>query len=160
MLTAARADELLTYDPATGIFRWRVSRHGVKAGSIAGYTDAEGRRRMTVDGHHDKASRFAWLYMTGEWPSGMVDHRDRNPGNNRWNNLREADQSKNQANAGIRADNTTGAKGVTYSKGRYVSRIRHQGERITLGTYDTVREASAAYAEAAYALHGEFARLA
>lgn len=160
MLTAARVHELLTYDPASGVFRWRVSRGGVKAGSIAGCIDAEGRRCITVDGHRDKASRFAWLYMTGDWPSDLVDHRDGNPGNNRWSNLREADQSKNQANAGIRADNTTGAKGVTYTKGRYLARIRHHGERITLGRFDTIREASAAYAEAAYALHGEFARLA
>ena len=161
MLTAARAHELLTYDPATGIFRWRVRRGaGVKAGDIAGTVDSAGRRNITVDNRRYRAHRLAFLYMTGEWPSGLVDHEDHDPDNNRWGNLREADQSQNQANAGLRVDNTTGAKGVTAIGGKFMARIRHHGQRIHLGTFDTIREASAAYAEAAFALKGPFARLA
>jgi hypothetical protein len=161
MLTAARVHELLTYDPATGIFRWRVSRRGgTKAGDIAGTVNGEGRRMIGVDGERHRAHRLAWLYMTGDWPSGIVDHEDLDPDNNRWKNLRQADQSQNQANAGLRADNTTGAKGVVAMNGKFMARIRHHGQRIYLGTFDTVKEAAAAYAEAAFALHGKFARLA
>jgi len=38
MQTADRLREVLSYDLATGVFRWRVGRDGVKAGSFAGRT--------------------------------------------------------------------------------------------------------------------------
>lgn len=91
-----------------------------------------------------------------------IDHKDGNPANNRWDNLREATDSQNLANSKLAKNNTSGAKGVWLEKatGRWNSYITVRGKRIYLGTYDTVAEAGAAY-EASARLHfGEFARAA
>jgi hypothetical protein len=159
MLTAARVHELLTYEPATGIFRWRVSRRGgVKAGDVAGCIDPLGYVMITVDDVRYRAHRLAFLYMTGEWPAASTDHRDGDRSNNRWANLREATHGQNSANRGTWSK--SGHKGASRNGNRWQAKIQHEGQSYYLGTFDTVREASAAYAEAAYALHGEFARVA
>lgn len=98
--------------------------------------------------------------MTGEWPQVEIDHRDGDPSNNRWLNLRPATHQQNLCNTRLRSDNTTGAKGVVFDKrnGRYRARIYLNKRHVSLGGYDTLEQASAVYAEAARKHFGEFAR--
>ena len=159
-LTAARLRELLHYDPETGEFRWRIHRAGTAvAGQIAGNTQRPNpryrRRRIGVDYVEYKANRLAWLYMTGEWPDGLVDHIDTDPMNNRWSNLRLATQAQNQWNVGLRRNNTTGRTGVTYDKRRNQWRAE---VHIHIGRFATREEAYEAYRHAIRGLRGEFFR--
>jgi HNH endonuclease/AP2 domain-containing protein len=159
-ITAARLRELLDYNSETGEFRWRkqVSR-SVKAGAVAGLTDRDGYRRITIQGRIYPAHRLAWLYMTGQWCRVMIDHRDGNPSNNRRDNLRRATVSQNNANRRIHRNNKCGFKGVVRNHiGRWVSAIYKNGKRHHLGSFGTPQEAHAAYVLAAPRLHGEFAR--
>src|ERR1035437_5083095 len=49
-------------------------------------------------------------------PKIQVDHKDHNGLNNQRRNLRVANSIKNQYNAEIRSDNTSGFKGVSWQK--------------------------------------------
>jgi hypothetical protein len=91
MITVARLKELLSYDPDSGVFRWRVDRgpsgFAAKAGTVAGCIDQQGYRIMSVDGFKGCAHQFAWLYMTGERPPRRLTHWNRDRDDNRWSNI-------------------------------------------------------------------------
>jgi hypothetical protein len=158
MLTVERLREVLHYDPETGDWRWRLSngRRAI-AGEAAGYLNDEGRRCIGIDWHTYKASRLAWLYMTGEWPSGEIDHKNRKPADDRWANLRDATRAQNQINNGLRANNTTGATGVYQRGDRWQAYIGAR-PKIYLGVFGTREEAQEAYRKAAIERYGEFSR--
>lgn len=94
-------------------------------------------------------------------PEGFeTDHINGNGLDNRRCNLRSTSRAQNSVNTGIKKNNTSGYKGVDWSKTRkkWRARIRVNGERVGLGYYDSPEEAGAAYDEAARIYHGEFAR--
>lgn len=163
-LTAERLRELLDYDPETGIFRWRVKRksYGAKArpGAIAGAIQRNGYRAIGIDGIRMYEHRLAFLYIKSHWPSCFVDHKDRNPANNRIDNLREATRSQNNMNSKLISTNTSGFRGVSFYKGKFVASISKNGRNCYLGRFDTADKAYAAYLKAARGLHGEFVRAA
>src|ERR1035437_5724966 len=98
-LTQEKLKELLHYDPETGLFTWKNTRHNaVKIGAIAGYWRKDGYVGIYVLGHHYLAHRIAWLYMTCEWPEFEIDHENRKYSDNRWKNLREATHLQNMHN--------------------------------------------------------------
>lgn len=156
-LTQNRLRELLHYEPETGVFTWLVQRgRTASPGSVAGYVASESRRLIRVDGGHYFAARLAWLYMTGEWPKGEVDHRDTDSLNDRWENLRDVTRVVNQQNMrNPRADSKTGLLGVTRGKRLkgFGARIHVKGKTKWLGTFPTAEEAHAAYVEAKRMFH-------
>lgn len=160
LITAERLREIIRYDPVTGVFTWTdKATHGRRAG-----TRAERKRKscayllIETDGKRYRAHRLAWLYMTGAWPKNLTDHKDCDPINNRWNNLREATPSQNSANA--RAwEKKALAKGVCRRKdGKFVAQVKKDRKAYWLGVFSTPEEAHAAYNAAAAALHGQFSR--
>ena len=158
-LTADRLRELVSYDPATGIFTWLKSSGRARSGSPAG-SHSNGYLNFMVDGKRHGAHRLAFLYVTGEWPSGDVDHRNLIKSDNRWDNLRVASKSQNNANTTARSHNTTGFKGVFLNKktGSYFAQIVVDGKQHHLGTFATAEQASAAYQVGAAHHFGSFAR--
>lgn len=166
MLTQEYLKSLFRYDPETGHFVRLVSRgqsRASRAGVIAG-CEINGYIVIGIDGKSYKAHRLAVLYMTGQWPSGHLDHWDLCRSNNRWKNLRPATQSQNGANRACFPNTTSGYKGVyCHKKKRRVwwrARIMLNGKRRSLGLFDTPAEANAAYLRAATELFGQFARAA
>lgn len=160
-LTAEAARAALSYDPATGEFRWRVNVSATgRAGNIAGCVRKDGRRVLRLGGKLYLAYRVAFLIQTGSWPSHEVDHTDGNPGNDAWANLRQATRGQNARNTRTRHDNVLRRKGISPHKqtGKIQASITADGQTHNLGLHDTPEQAHAAYREAAKRLHGEFAR--
>lgn len=149
--TAQELREHLSYDPETGQFVWLK---GKKAGKVAGSFDGRGYRQIGLLYSMCKAHRLAWLYMTGEWPEGFIDHINHVTADNRFSNLRVADAVLNGQNQ-IRAQKRSshGFMGVKRNGNRYESRISVCGKRIALGTYGTPDEAHAAYLSAKRSMH-------
>ena len=88
-LTLDRLKFLLNYDPGTGVFTWRVGRHHASLGKLAGHKSRRGYYQICLDHVNHYSSRLAWMYMTGQFPTRQIKYIDGQPGNNRFNNLRE-----------------------------------------------------------------------
>jgi hypothetical protein len=96
-----------------------------------------------------------------------VDHKNRNPLDNRKCNLRTCTVGQNNFNSrGLGKKKDTGYRGVYYhTDKRYplnvyiVARIGFQKKNIHLGVFESEIEAAKAYNNAAMKLHGEFAVL-
>jgi hypothetical protein len=154
-----RLRAVLAYDPETGKLTWRVrTSNRIKVGDDAGSVNADGYLQVQIDGVYLRAHRAIFAMVKGRWPKVDVDHEDRDRTNNRWLNLREANNSQNSANRCV--TNSTGFKGVRRAKWGFEARISHQGRRIYIGAYRTPDEANAAYAAKATELFGKFARAA
>lgn len=159
-ISQERLKELLSYDAEAGVFtRLEVlaPRHAEKVGKPCGTTNrATGYVEIHVDGRNHYAHRLAWIYARGPIPAGArIDHRNRDPGDNRIGNLRIATQADNLRNCKARRDNSTGVKGVTFdrSRGKYAVSVG----KAKLGRFDTLLDAAAARISAANAAFGEFA---
>lgn len=159
-LTRKRLKSLLKYDPSTGSWTWLVFRGGTaKKGSKAGCANTDGYIQICVDQKFYMASRLAFLYMKGRWPKFEMDHKDLNPANNAWCNLRPATDSQNQGNRRIQRNNTSGYPGVM-KRGRYwyavvwIKRKRHCN-----GGFSLREEAIVARKRLKFKLYGEFAGL-
>jgi hypothetical protein len=158
-LTAEQLRAVLDYLPVSGVFRWRRQPYSLKYGRVAGSRQNRyGHREIRVLGRSYLAHRLAWLHFYGEWPTLNIDHRNGDPGDNRIFNLREADQTHNNANARKPKHNTSGFKGVGRRGTRWRAVIYKQRQQFNLGLYDTPKEAAEAYATAARQLYGAFAR--
>lgn len=152
MLTGSKLEELLCYDPETGVWVW-TSHWKVRPrhrGQIAGNLRSDGYRIIRIDGVGYYSGRLAFLYMEGFWPI-EVDHVDRDPSNDKWINLREATSSLNKYNR-----EPNGLRGVYCSGNKWLVMV---GRNNYLGTFDTLEHASAARDAAAYAIAGPFAIL-
>ncbi len=136
----------LSYDPSTGDITWKKGRgRRAKIGTKAGYLDSYGYLCIGLKGKYYKAHRVAWLLFYGRWPKDQLDHINQIKADNRIVNLREADNSLNQRNTGVRKDNTSGLSGVNWDIAHclWIARIMIEGKRVYLGGFKSLFEAAA-----------------
>lgn len=161
-----RLQEVLDYDPESGVLSWRIRLSPrCRLRRSAGYIGVHGYRAIGIDGIRYLAHHLAWFHFYGVPPKQVLDHKNRRKADNRIANLREATSSQNAMNRKRSAANTTGFKGVArfnkrYNRAKYRSSIRVDGKRLFLGLFHTPEDAYAAYCKRAKELHGEFCRVA
>jgi hypothetical protein len=149
MITQEKLKEMLTYNPDTGIFTWKV-KHLKKcilnknAGTLkkAGYITISIKKRLYL------AHRLAWLYVYGEWPKNHIDHINGVRDDNRIENLRDVTQRQNCQN---KQSNRQGKLvGTIYDKrdSKFYSRISIKNKLYTITSHETEQQAHEAYLEA------------
>lgn len=129
-------------------FRWhaKVQRRSVYAAR---------RRRAGSEG----SETVRMHRVIADAADGMdVDHLNHDGLDNRRSNLRVCTRSENMHNQRLSKANTTGYKGVRWSRAdnKYVACIKLRGKRIYLGAFDNAEDAHEAYCKASKRLHGEF----
>lgn len=157
-ITQERLKEVLLYNPDTGIFTWLPRTRLKKSlwNQPAGTYDNLGYLRIKVEMVQYLAHRLAFLYMTGDFPEGKIDHKDNNPTNCKWDNLREATNSQNTMNSKTRSDNTLGMKNIRIMGSSYQVRIGKNGKSYSK-TVPTLEEAIEWRDNKLQELHGDFA---
>lgn len=162
-LTASALKERLSYDHESGLFTWKASPsqrpqwNGRYNATMAGRTMATGYRGIRINDVHYLEHRLAWLYVTGDWPAGRLDHINGIRHDNRFANLRVANASENSWNSKLRRDNTSGVRGVTrLPSGQFFAQITVHKIHISIGYFDTLEAAKTARRIAARQYHGAF----
>jgi hypothetical protein len=109
--------------------------------------------------HAAYGGKKVWLHrlIAGAGPGDTIDHKDRDTLNCRRSNLRFATRSQNGGNCRISVRNTSGYKGVTRDRRKWMAQIGVGRSNIRLGSFSTAEEAAAAYDAAALKYFGEFA---
>jgi hypothetical protein len=142
LLTQERVRELFDYRE-DGALVWKVAqRGGVKAGSMAGGL-THGYAGVRIAGRHYYIHRVVWLWHCGYMPEGIVDHINRDPLDNRVENLREVSHSCNHRNTTNNRANTSGVKGVyrTGTDQMWRAQIKVAGRILYLGRHTDFLEA-------------------
>ena len=88
-LTHDQVRAALDYNPATGVFVWKINpAKNLKAGVVAGGKNVGGGYRyIRVSGEEVTVTRLAWFYMTGEWPERRVRYKNGDKSDCRFENL-------------------------------------------------------------------------
>ena len=141
----AELQDRFAYDPDTGIFcntytRSSNAKKGAVTGSLHYQRGVPHCVYLQISKRRFMAHRVAHYLMTGVDPlSKEVDHIDRNPFNNKFSNLRLANDRQNSAN------NSRRAKGWVRYKDRFYAQIRINNKLLSLGGYSTPEEAHEVY---------------
>lgn len=149
MTTVHRLKQLYEYNPESGLFTATSSRKQWSAGRVAGCKDKY--TMIYIDGKRYRAHRLAWLYMTGSFPNGQIDHLNGDKHDNRYCNLRIATPAENSQNIWkVRSDCVSGFKGVSWRERnkKWHATIRLDGRSKHLGYFGTAEEAHHAYVAA------------
>lgn len=127
---------------------WECNRWNAKwAGKEITYVGVDGYKRCSILKKYFQLHRLIWLYMTGEWPKGEIDHINGDRSDNRWCNLRDVSHKENSINLKLSKRNTSGTIGVSFNKREksWIANIQNkEGKQTYLGTFKTKEMAVAA----------------
>jgi hypothetical protein len=176
--------ECFTYNPESGILAWKVRPlgHFKNAAICAAWNsrmagmNAGGQRflrgrpstmvtTLSLGGKTAKftSHRIIFALMGIDVPDGQeIDHKDKNPFNNKLSNLRISTRARNVYNRTLPKGEAGLPRGVVQARGKrgfypkFYAKIKFQGNFIRLGSFPTAEQAGEAYQKAAKELHGDF----
>ena len=148
-----------TFTYRNGDLLWRDDRNSrTKAGMRAGSPDKDGYIIVRLNGRGYRAHRLIWA-MHGNPPAETIDHINRDPSDNRIENLRAASNSEQHCNIGLPANNRSGVKGVFWRKDTndWLGRVCFRGKAYHAGIFNTKEDCAKAVEALREHLHGAFA---
>jgi hypothetical protein len=137
-----RVKSLLKYRE-DGHLIWMVNSKVGLIGKPAGVLNKRtGYRVMSLDNKTYLVHRLIWLLHHGYLPK-QIDHINRIKTDNRIENMRGATPSENVINTGLRKDNTSGCKGVSFCSihNKWVSKIVRNNRVYHIGYFRSKEEA-------------------
>lgn len=160
-LTQAELMEELDYNPETGIFiRIKQKPGRAKVGDVAGSQPrVTGHVGIKINHTLYQAHRLAWLYVYGEWPDGLLDHKNGIASDNRIDNLRVATNAQNMHNRKLNGNNKSGVKGLCYDPKmeKWVVQVRYNKQTFKK-RFKEFEDAEWYANMLREELHGEYAR--
>ena len=153
-MSLAKAQETFFYDDSSGELFWKIRpSKSVMWGDRAGHVNKSvGYYRLRFEGKLYSLHNLIWNFHYGEIPTGKeVDHRDKDPLNNKISNLRLATRRQQRIN--------TRSRGFYWHKNDERWRAQHELQRKSkhLGSFTTALQARLAYEKHTSALEPEFA---
>nr|DAL65567.1 MAG TPA_asm: homing endonuclease [Caudoviricetes sp.] len=134
---------MIVYCPVTGKFFREYKNHSRET---ALSVNSAGYHTLWYNGKCRPAHQVAYLLMGVEVkPGWVVDHINRVRTDNRWCNLRVVPDKVNRHNRGQTKGRTLPTGVRVTSSGKYQARVRVDGKLLSLGSYDSVDTALAAY---------------
>lgn len=123
-------------------YKWQITNYGY------GKTTLKNKKHLSIH-----------RYIMGYYGELEVDHKNRNPSNNRKCNLRISENYNNAVNKGVRKKNTSRITGVCWNENRnkWISRISYRGKDYNLGRFDNKEEAIRIRLNAEVKYFGEYA---
>ena len=156
-LTCEYLHELFEY--RNGMLFWKISpSYRIKAGDQVGCLNALGYWQTKIKGKKYFIHRLIFLMHHKVLPK-FIDHINRNPADNRIENLRESTKSQNAMNTNLSRKNTTGFKNIYWVKARsqWEVALTINKKRIRIGFFDDFELSKIAAQEARNKYYGEFA---
>lgn len=87
VISKSDLQDILTYDPETGVFVSKVNRGRITIGAVVGTRRKDGYVKIVIKNRQYYAHRLAWLYSYGDYPA-VIKHIDGKRFNNRLTNLK------------------------------------------------------------------------
>jgi hypothetical protein len=168
----SRLKERLDYNPNTGIVIWKMrdvsefkTQHRCDIWNSK-FANKEvgcllldcGYRTVGLDWTSYYVHRIIWKIVTENEPANEIDHINGIRDDNRFCNLREAIVLENNHNRGLQKNNTSGYKGVIWSKTlrKWIGKVRLNYTRYYTDKFDTAIEANDALCTLRASLHNKF----
>lgn len=151
--------ELFDYKDGLLISKVSKARNKIKKGDVIGCLMKNGYLKTRIGQKEYLVHRIIFLMHHG-WLPEYVDHKDGNPLNNCIENLRPATNQQNSFNSKTSKANTSGVKGVSWSKARnkWEAKITMDGKTVHLGRFADIQDAEKAVRLYRTKHHGNFAR--
>ncbi len=104
---------------------------------------------IKIDGTIHRVHRLMWLFKHKIMPN-IIDHKDRNPSNNKMLNLKNVTQQQNARNCNMSKNNKSGVTGVIWYKNyeKWRAYIMINRKQKTLGYFSNFDDAVEARVEA------------
>jgi len=156
--TKEQLDELFEY--RDGALYWRKAGSTLApAGSKAGCVNGRGYLVVGIKYKKYLVHRLIWV-MHGNGPVAVLDHINGDTTDNRIENLRASTHTENMCNARRSKRNTSGIKGVSWSKtmNKWVGSVWFERKIYTTQPFEQKDQCAEAVKALRSELHGEFAR--